>query len=177
MKAFILFLAGIFFFSGITIGQKTYVTRNAKISLVAIDDDDINATNNEVTSQLAPNGQITFSLLIKGLRFSSQEMQDHFNNSYIESNKFPRSDFKGTIENIKEVNFAKDGIYPVTVKGDLTMHGVKQSITSKGTITIKGGKPIAEGKFGIKLEQFNIMGGLSRPVTKGVTITVSCHYQ
>ncbi|MFX5998986.1 hypothetical protein ABTF05_21635, partial [Acinetobacter baumannii] len=76
---------------------------------MATDDEDVKAVNNEVASRLADNGTISFSLLLKSFRFQLAEMQDHFNDKYVESDKFPRADFKGTITNIKDINFAKDG--------------------------------------------------------------------
>ena len=136
--------------------QKIYGTRNAKISFVAPSDDDVKAVNNEATSRLADNGAISFSLLIKGFKFGYAEMQDHFNNEYLESNKYPRADFKGTITNIKEVNFAKNGTYKVTVNGSLTLHGVAKNIVANGTITVNNGKISALAKFPIIMKDFKI---------------------
>jgi len=154
--------------------QKVFVTRNGKISFAATNDDDVKAVNNEVTSRLADNGQITFSLLIKSFRFKLAEMQDHFNDQYLESTRFPRADFKGNIVNLSAVNFAKDGSYKISVKGDLTMHGVTKSVTVTGTIDIKGGKPSAAGQFVILMKDFNINAS---SVTDKVTVDVSCQYQ
>ena len=101
-------------------------------------------------------------------------MQEHFNDQYLESNKFPRADFKGTIVNLKEVNFGKDGSYKVSVKGDLTLHGVTKSITVAGTIEIKGGKPLASCKFVIRMKDFNVDAS---SVTETVNAEVNCQYQ
>jgi polyisoprenoid-binding protein YceI len=102
------------------------------------------------------------------------EMQDHFNTEYLHSNQFPRGDFKGTITNIKTVNFNQDGIYPVEVTGDLTLHGVTKKVSSKGSITIKNGKPLAKASFPIIVKDFAIK---AEDVTEKVTITVNCQYQ
>ena len=96
--------------------QKQFGTRNAKVNFVATNDEDVKAVNNEVASRLSDNGQLSFSLLIKGFKFEYAEMQEKFNNDYAESNKFPRAEFKGNISNIKEVNFTKDGTYKVVCK-------------------------------------------------------------
>jgi len=176
MKILFTLLLALIAFTGTIQAQKTYATRNGKISFISTDDDDIQAVNNEVTSRLAAAGDISFSLLMKGFRFESQEMQDHFNNTYLESDKYPRADFKGSILNNREVNYAKNGFYPVTVKGVLTIHGVSQEMTTKGELTIKDGKPGVMAKFRITLEQFHITGGLLKAITKGVNITVDCHY-
>lgn len=157
-----------------TSAQKQFGTRNGKISFVATDDEDVKAVNNEVASRLADNGTISFSLLLKSFRFQLAEMQEHFNDKYVESDKFPRADFKGTITNIKDINFAKDGVYKATAKGDLTLHGVTKNITVAGSITIKNGKPTITARFPIIMKDFNIDGS---GVTSKVNADISCLYQ
>jgi len=58
-------------------------------------------------------------------------MQEHFNENYMESDKFPKSTFKGKITNNASIDYKKDGIYPVDVAGDLTIHNVTQAVMSK----------------------------------------------
>lgn len=154
--------------------QKIFGTRNGKISFVSPSDDDVSAVNNEVASRIADNGQMTFSLLMKSFHFKYAEMQEHFNDQYVESVKFPRADFKGNILNLKDVNFNQDGTYKVTVKGDLFMHGVTRSLTVPGTITIKSGKPAAVCTFELTMKDFNI--DASR-VTSKVRVEIDCQYQ
>jgi polyisoprenoid-binding protein YceI len=154
--------------------QKVYATRNGKITFSAPSDADVKAVNNEVTSRIADNGQVTFSLLIKGFKFKFAEMQEHFNDQYLESSKFPRADFKGNITNLSDVNFSKDGTYKVSVKGDLTMHGATKNITVPGTIEIKGGKPSATAAFTLAMKDFKIDAS---SVTDKVSVELSCQYQ
>lgn len=154
--------------------QKTFGTRNGQIIFQSPTDQDVKAINNEVNSRLSDNGSLSFSLLIKSFRFKMAEMQDHFNTEYLHSNQFPRGDFKGTITNIKTVNYNQDGIYPVEVTGDLTLHGVTKKVSSKGSITIKNGKPLAKASFPIIVKDFGIK---AEDVTEKVTITVNCQYQ
>jgi polyisoprenoid-binding protein YceI len=155
MKLFFSFILAAVFFTQAD-AQKIYSTRNGQINFSAPKDAEVKAVNNEVVSRVADNGQITFSVLIKGFRFKLAEMQDHFNDQYMESNKFPRADFKGNIANLSEVNFAKDGSYKATVKGDLTLHGITKSITANGTVEIKGGKPVVSCKFSVALKDFGV---------------------
>lgn len=154
--------------------QKIYATRNGKISFVAPSDEDVKAVNNEVSSRITDNGIISFSLLIKGFKFDYAEMQDHFNNKYLESSKFPRADFKGTILNIKEINFSKNGQYKAAVKGDLTMHGVSKNITANGIVTIKDGKISISAKFPLLMKDYKIDAS---SVTDKVNTEISCQYQ
>jgi len=154
--------------------QKTFGTRNGQIIFQSPTDEDVKAINNEVSSRLSDNGSLSFSLLIKSFRFKMAEMQDHFNSEYLHSNQFPRGDFKGTISNIKTVNFSQDGNYPVDVTGDLTLHGVTKKVSTKGSITVKNGKPLAKASFSITVKDFGIK---AEDVTEKVTITVNCQYQ
>ena len=62
-------------------------------------------------------------------------MQQHFNEDYMESGKYPKSTFKGKITNINKVNFQKDGTYPVKLKGMLEIHGVKKEIETPGEVS------------------------------------------
>lgn len=174
MKPFFSFiLAAVFAVTSVN-AQKVFSTRNGKISFAAASDDEVKATNNEVNSRVADNGQITFSLLIKGFRFKLAEMQDHFNDQYLESNKFPRADFKGNLTNLGEVNFNKDGVYKATVKGALTLHGITKNITANGTIEIKGGKPVVACKFSIPLKDYNVS---TSGVGDRIAVEVNCTYQ
>ncbi len=154
--------------------QKIYGTRNGKISFTAPKDEDVAAANNEVVSRLSDKGDISFSLLIKGFKFAYAEMQTHFNNDYLQSNQFPRADFKGTITNIKTVDFTKDGNYKVSVKGNLTLHGVTKPINVNGTISIKSGNPSANAQFVIQMKDFNIDAAT---VTNQVNAVINCVYQ
>ena len=83
-------------------------------------------------------------------------MQEHFNENYVESNKYPKADFKGSIVNNSAVNYAKDGTYNVTVKGKLTIHGVTKDVQSPGTIKVSAGKIDAASTFNIQLSDYNI---------------------
>lgn len=100
------------------------------------------AVLNTVTNELAfiiPNN--TFSFLNK-------LMQEHFNEKYIESEKYVNSSFKGKIN--ESVSFKKDGEYPVTVVGKLNIHGVEQDRTLSGMVIVKEGKIILKSEFMVK---------------------------
>ena len=174
MKLFFSFLLSTLLLASTAEAQKIYATRNGKITFTATADDDVKAVNNEVTSRIAENGQMTFSLLLKGFKFKYAEMQEHFNDQYLESNKFPRADFKGNIANLKEISFNKNGTYKVSVKGNLTMHGVTKNITVNGTLEVKNGKLMTTAQFSATMKDFNIDAS---SVTDKVVIDISCQYQ
>ena len=82
----------------------------------------IDATNNKASIVLdASSGAIEIATLIKGFVFENAFMGEHFNETYMESDKFPKANFKGKIENMSQVNFAMSGTYKAKVVGDLTM--------------------------------------------------------
>jgi polyisoprenoid-binding protein YceI len=101
-------------------------------------------------------GTLQFSILIKSFEFENDLMQEHFNDDYLESHKFPKSEFKGQIVNLNSVNFKKAGIYPVTVRGRLTLHGETKEIETKGTIAVNGDNLIVNSSFPVVLEEFKI---------------------
>lgn len=159
--------------------QKIYQTKSGKISFYsAALLENIEAINNQVDSKLSNNGQLVFMVAIKGFRFENATMQEHFNENYMDSDKYPKAVFLGKITNLADVNFDKDGSYKTTVTGLLDMHGVKQLITALGTLEVKAGKVSAKSSFKVKLADYNIKGTLiGDKIAKELTITVDCKYE
>lgn len=141
--------------------------------------EDIEAHNRQGVSILdATNGDISFSVLIKVFDFKIALMQEHFNENYMESDKFPKAGFKGKITNIDKINFMKDGSYPAEVSGDLTIHGVTKQITTKGTIVIKGQTVTATSKFLVSPKDYDIKipQVVENKIAKQVEITIESVY-
>ncbi len=161
-----------------TADQKIYQTKSGKVSFYsAALLENIEAVNNQVDSKLSNNGQMVFQVAIKGFRFENTTMQEHFNENYMESDKYPKAVFKGIITNIADVNFDRDGSYKTIVTGELEIHGVKQPITASGSIDVKAGKPEAKSIFKLKLADYGIKGTLiGDKIAKELTITIDCKY-
>jgi len=157
--------------------QKVFSTKSAMVRFIAVDDKDIDATNNKAVSRLETNGKLSFIMLMKDFTFDMETMQEHFNEEYVESNKFPRGFFNGQITNIKSVNFAKDGKYPVIVKGNMQVHGVNKAIQTNGVIEVVKGLPKASAKFTVTLKDFGIGGLLIKMVADKVDVEVVASYQ
>ncbi len=179
MKHFTLILL---FCACLTAGKaQVQFTKNGKVSFFSSTLlEDIKADNNQVLSVLnTGNGEIQFSLLNNAFHFKKALMEEHFNADYIESAKFPKSTFKGTITNLSSVNFNADGNYSVTVTGTLTIHGVSKSVTAPGTIVIKGGKISASSKFRLKPKDYGIRipSAVKDNIAEEVELTVSCQYE
>ncbi len=159
--------------------QKIFNTRTGKITFFSSAPlEDIEAKNNAVTSQLSTaNGQYNFEMNIKDFHFENDLMEEHFNEDYLHSDKIPKAYFKGLITNLRDINFALDGLYNAIVKGSLTIHGVTREILQNGTIEIKGGKAIARSKFKVLRKDYNIGGSLaSKMISDTVEITIDCTY-
>jgi hypothetical protein len=119
--------------------------------------EDIKADNNQVIGVLdTSTGEIVFQALIKSFHFDRALMEEHFNENYMESDKIPKSVFKGKITNLASVDFTKPGKYNVTVEGDLTIHDVTNKISTNGTIEVINGGINANSKFNIVPEDYKI---------------------
>lgn len=158
-----------------------YLTRNGKISFHSSTPiEDIDAVNNEVLSSLnTATGEFNFRVAILGFKFDAVDMQKHFNgDTYMNSAKYPRASFTGKITDLSSVDFKKDGIYNVTVQGNLTIKDVTKPVSASGTITVKGGKIIARSEFKIKRAEYNVSGEAihEKKIGQVITIKVDCTY-
>jgi polyisoprenoid-binding protein YceI len=101
--------------------------------------EDIEAENNKVRAALdITTGEVVFMITIKDFVFDKSLMQQHFNENYMESDKYPNAQFKGKIRNLESVKFDRDGKYAVTVFGELIMHGVEKEILADGYLEVVG---------------------------------------
>lgn len=179
MKNFILLACGILF-SISAFSQKRYFTKTGNVSFRAGTSlEDIDGVNKSTTSVFdATTGQIEFALLVKGFEFNSALLMEHFNENYMESDKYPKSLFKGNIVNIDKVNFQKDGVYPVTVKGTLEIHGVKKEIETTGEFKVSGGTISASSEFSVVPEDYKISipGVVRDKISKTAKIKITCSY-
>jgi len=177
MKKIIVFIFVFIMSSNTIFAQKIFETKSAIVQFISIDDRDIDATNNEVTSKLEPNGKLTFNMLSKGFHFEMKKMEEHFNDDYIESNKFPNVFFNGQITNFKSVNFSKNGSYPVTVAGTMQVHGVNKNIQTNGIIEIVNGLPKASAKFIVRLKEFGMGGIMINMVADKIEVNITASYK
>jgi polyisoprenoid-binding protein YceI len=136
--------------------QDTYVCKNAKISLFSKAPlEDIDATSNTGTSVLnVTTGDMAFSVPIRSFTFEKSLMQEHFNENYMESDKYPNATFKGKIQ--EKLDVTKDGSYPVNAAGVFEVHGVKQTRTLKGTVTVSKGVVSLASTFIVACKDHNI---------------------
>lgn len=159
--------------------QKVY-TKNGSVSFFSKSPlEDITAKNNEVMSVMdQQTGDIQFSVLIKSFRFKKSLMEQHFNENYMESDKFPKAVFRGKIAELSMINFRSDGTYPVTIIGDLTIRGITNKVASKGELRVNKGVTAAHGNFNINLADYNISipAVVKNNIAKTIAIEVTCVY-
>ena len=164
----------------ITSNGQTFLTRNGQITFVSkAPIENIQAVNNEVTSMLdSKKGEFVFTLLVKGFKFKKALMEEHFNENYMESNTYPKANFKGSVTDMSAVNFGKNGTYAVNIRGELTIHGVSKNIEIPATIVISGGKIMAGSKFKVHLKDYKITipGTVVNNISEVVDISVDCTY-
>jgi polyisoprenoid-binding protein YceI len=157
MKNFLL-LALVFMFSAAAQAQDKFYTKSGRINFYSKAPlEDIEARNKSAVTVLDTKaGTLQFSVLIKGFEFENAEMQEHFNEHYLESHKFPKAEFKGTIINNSNINYASPGTYPAKAKGLLTIHGVTKEVETTGTITVEPAAVKAVSSFNVQVADYGI---------------------
>lgn len=138
--------------------------------------EDIKAGNKKATAVLdTKTGDLHFIVPMKAFEFEQALMQEHFNDDYVESDKFPHTEFKGTIVNNNTINYIKPGTYAARVKGRLTLHGVTREIGAAGTIQVSPGFIITQSTFHILLSDYGIkLSGLaSTMISNKIKVTVN----
>ncbi len=141
-----------------SVSAQKYITKTGHIRFFSSTPmEDIEAHNRQVNAALdTETGDLVFRVLMKSFQFEKALMQEHFNENYVESNKFPNSTFKGKITNIKDVDFTKNGKYDVTIEGDLTIKDATKKITEKGTLEVNGDKVKGLSTFNVLVSDYNI---------------------
>jgi polyisoprenoid-binding protein YceI len=133
----------------------------------------IEATNKSANCVFdAATTKMEWGVLVKGFQFEKALMQEHFNENYMESTKFPKATFKGTVSGFDP---KKSGTQSVKVTGDLTMHGVTKPLATTGTMTVKDGNIVVDAVFSVALADYkiDIPAVVKDQIAKTVKIKVS----
>ena len=179
MKSFL--ICTLLFFTIQTKAQNKWFTRTGEAKFFSSTKaENIDAVNNEVFSMVdLTKGEVAFQVLVTGFKFKKALMEEHFNENYMESTKFPKASFQGTIADLGKVNFKNNGAYQVNVTGNLTMHGVTNKVTLPATINVSGGKFVAASKFNVALADYKIKvpSLVSKQVSETVEVSINCAYE
>lgn len=163
-----------------TASAQVYKTSTGSVNFHSHTDmEDIDATNSTVVAAMSAGGVVEFSVSVNSFQFKKALMQKHFQENYMETSKFPKSSFKGKITNMAGVNLTKNGTYTVSVKGNLTMHGVTKEVTIPGTVTVNGNKVTLksdESKFKVKPSDYGIKipAANAASIADEIEISVNC---
>ena len=160
--------------------QDKFFTKSGTVTIDATTNaslETVHAVNRTARAVLdTKTGAVLFVVLMKGFEFQKALMQEHFNENYVESDKYPKAEFKGQVQNISTVDFTKEGTYDVSVTGTLTMHGKSQPVETKGTLQVKSGKVIANCNFNITLKEYDITipSLVADKVSKTAKVIIDC---
>ena len=143
--------------STICIAQQKYKTTQGEVNINASTPlEDIDAWNREVNGIIeTETGNFAIVMLIKDFEFDRKLMQEHFNENYMESDKYPKAYFSGTIQNFVASDLSS-GFLEKEVKGKLTIHGVSRNISENVLIKMKGRRIAINSKFIVKTEDYQI---------------------
>jgi len=158
MKIKLLVLLVAFFTIGESIAQNPIIDRNGTASFFSeAPMEDIEATNKKVLGALdLEKGTLAVSMLIKGFHFDRSLMEEHFNENYLESDKFPKATFKGVISNFSNFDFSKNGSFEAYAEGEVEIHGVTKPLKAKVKFDVSGSKVSAATAFDISVAEFDI---------------------
>lgn len=140
--------------------------------------ENIEAINKDAKSLLnTETKEVAVIIGIRQFKFEKPLMEEHFNENYMESDKFKTADFKGKIN--EQIDFTKNGEYDVTVSGKLTIHGVTQERTIPGKISINGNTIKVYSKFPVGLKDHNIKipKAVVKNIAESVDVTINISYE
>ncbi len=160
-----------------TFAQTKYLTRTGNVSFFSHATlEDITANSHQATALLnSGTGALAFKIPIKSFEFEKALMQEHFNENYMQSAKFPQATFNGAVTNNSTVNYTKSGTYKTTVKGKLTIHGVTKDVEVPGEIIVdtKGEKITTKTTYIIALADYGIKNDKANKIAENIEIRIN----
>ncbi len=116
--------------------------------------EDITAQNTKASSIFnLESGDIAFSIPITEFEFAKSLMKEHFNEKYMDTEKFPKATFQGKITGYQQKT---SGPQVAKANGKLTVHGVTKEVEIPGTVEITGGSVLLHSKFMVKLDDYGV---------------------
>ena len=136
--------------------QNMYLCKAGETSLFSETPmENISALNTKVAAIIdADKKEVAVKMTMTDFKFKNHLMEEHFNENYMESGKYPFGTFKGKIQ--EDIDFSKNGTYNISAKGSLNMHGVTKDRTLTGKITILNGQITLVCDFNVPLKDHKI---------------------
>jgi hypothetical protein len=151
-----IFLSLLLIVSGSNTFAQIYIAKNCEITFFsAAPLENIAAINKAAKPILnTSTNDIQTKIAMTAFVFEKPLMQEHFNENYVESEKFPYATFKGKIK--ETIDWKKDGEYKATSTGTIDLHGIQKNITIDGTVKVIGSEIIISAKFNIHIADYGI---------------------
>ena len=145
-------------FAAITIFGQKYYTKEGHITFYSDAPlEKIEAVNKRVTAVIDfESGKVEFALLIKAFRFEKALMEEHFNENYMESDKYPKAIFRGMIDDLKGVDMESPGTYPVKISGELTIREISNPVELEANLVVDDEGIGGMATFAIACEDYKI---------------------
>lgn len=142
-------------FTSASYSQEKYFTISGFISFFSHSPlEDIKADNNQVLSIVdTSTGELAINVLLKSFMFKKSLMQEHFNENYVESDKYPKSKFKGKISGF---DYNSQAEQTVSIEGTLSLHGKTADVKTEAILIKKDGKLSLKGEFNVLVADFDI---------------------
>ena len=167
--------------SNIVFAQTKYLDRSGEVSFFSEAPlENIEAKSKKAASILdIKTGEFVVFVLMKTLEFEKALMQEHFNEKYVESDKYPKAIFKGEVINVNQIDFSKPGKHTVQVSGTITLHGVTRPLKTEGDIILDKDNIRTEATFYLAAKDFDIEIPklVIRNIAPSVKVTVKFKYQ
>jgi polyisoprenoid-binding protein YceI len=143
-------------FVGFQSKAQLFITTNGEVSFFSKTPmEDIEALNKNVSSIInTATNEVAVQMRITNFVFPNKLMQEHFNENYLESEKFPSATFKGKIK--ESVDLTAPGTHAITAAGTATIHGVTRPIELRGTIVSTGSTLALTCQFDVRLVDYKI---------------------
>ena len=158
--------------------SNTFSSKNSQITFFSSTPlENIQAKTQKVAAAInLDNGEVIFKVKINTFEFAKKLMQEHFNENYMESDKYPSAEFKGVIQNIQQVK--GNGTYQVEVKGSLLIHGIKKDYTTKATLVLNNSELSTLATFDVKLEdhQIKIPSVVGKNIAEVIQVKIAAQF-
>jgi polyisoprenoid-binding protein YceI len=175
-KINIIVLALLFYNSAVA--QDKFLTKEGYVSFFSHSlVEDIKAENNQVLSIIdTVTGKIAIQMLMRSFMFKKALMQEHFNENYVESYKYPKATFSGELLNFSGLNATNN---ETEIVGTLTIHGEAKEISTK-VLVEKGADGITlKGNFNVDVADFKIKipAIVSNNIAKTIKVSFELHHK
>jgi hypothetical protein len=162
---------------GVSNAQNAQITRQGEITFFSYTSvEDIKADNNQVLSLFYPQTKkIGVEILMRAFTFEKSLMYEHFNESYIESDLYPKAIFQGEVV---DFDFDQKGEQTRLIKGSFTLRDITIPVEFKGKILEVNGAYVINGSLGLAVDDFNIrIPALLAPnIAKNIQVSFNFEY-